>query len=268
MAGVRSLLVAAAVAALLVAATMGPAQAKGEYDLGLDALGYTPGQTVRATISTVATRHNPLPSNQEFLREFLGHPPGARYLVSFHGQAESGMADVVWVSATVAFARRETSLAARLLFQVPSVPSGRYKVRACWTPCGGQSLVGLAELSVGVTELEALLLSRLAKVRSRADHLRTNLETLSARWKRSTGALDAARNQLVQARVQIEGLESRVRVLEGLREKERKRETLETASAETSPTLLTAALLVGGVGGVAATSVVRRTRTARRRTGP
>jgi hypothetical protein len=267
LAGVRMLLVASALSPFLVAAAMGPAQAKGEYDLGFDALGYTPGQTVNATISTVASKHASMPSNDEFLREYLGHPPDGQYRVSFrrsNPQAESGMTDVVWVPAAVAFTRRETSLSARLVFQVPSVPSGRYGVRACWTPCGGQSLVGLAELSVGATELEAVLLSRLAKVQSRAGALRTKVETISTRWERSRTALDAARNQLVRATVQIESLESRIWVLEQ-RASARRRQSLEDLSShDTNPALMPAAIAVGGLGGAAAASLVRRARGTRR----
>jgi hypothetical protein len=227
--------------------------------------GYTPGETVRATITTVGSRRN-LPSNTGFLRDVLGFPQQARYVVSFrqfNAAAKSPATDYTWVPAALSFVRHKTSVEARLLFQVPSVPSGRYVVRGCWVPCAKSSLVGRTEMSIGATEREAGLLFRLANAELEADHHRANYRILWPRVIKYRNALEFTRERLTEKSAEVADLKDRVWVLE------RKQENLVQGRLEGVPAYnaslasVVGALIVGGFVGVTATLLVRKSRLRR-----
>jgi hypothetical protein len=264
-------LVAIAGGACLLLSLAGQAWAKGENEMYPGATAYVPGQTVRAQIDTVAD--NRLPTNAQFLREYSGLPPGGRYVVSFRRVHPRRGEIYVWVPAEVGFIRRERStgldyLESRLVFEVPSLPSGQYMVRGCWTPCERRSLVGRAEISIGATEREALLLSRISTIHSRAVWMRSQSHQFRDRWNRTKERLEGVRSGLAEAKPLVEDLRNRVWVLERRQDRER------LAAATETPEPSGTAIFVGGaLVGALGVSLVRllsglrgtRSRTAARR---
>jgi hypothetical protein len=259
---IQRLLCVGAVAACLVGAIKGPAaQAKGEDDLGVSSpRGYTPGETVRATITTVGSRRNLL-SNSEFLRD-LGIPSDGQYVVSFrriNAPAKSPTTGDAWVPAVTSLIRLPTWVEARLVFQVPSVPSGHYVVRACRVPCTEGSLVGRMEMSIGATAREAGLLFRLANAEREADQHRANYGVVWTRVIQYRNALESTRERLTEKSAEVADLKDRVWVLE------RKQENLSRQRLEAlpaygrSPGLVVGALVAGVLVGLAAASFVWRT---------
>ena len=218
--------ITAAVIACLSMPLAGPVVAKGENDLGTDRRSYTPGQIVRASIDTIGSRH--LPGNRQFLRGVSGLPPDGQYVVSFRrsdGLKSGGGTEYVWVPADLTIIRREANkvglLESRLAFEVPTIPSDQYVIRGCWIPCERRSLVGRAEISIGETEREALLLSRISTIQSRAVWMRSQSRQFRDRWNRTKDRLEGVRSELARAKPLIEDFQNRVWVLERRGEHER-----------------------------------------------